>query len=214
MGKELAKILYGSQNYGLDTPSSDKDYTIIVMPTVEDVFDNKNLTGKGEMDYRDFFRLLLGGNPNMIELLTSKEMYFYDEKFEKFFLSLKYYTDNFIRSNWKTFTLALKGKVSYKKKITGKEYARFIHHYNLWKKIYEDGGELKSWVLDYKKLRDKEITYKEEDEVDMLARRWSPEILTLEPNCFDEQQLRYLRKKAIKFFKEYIKDDIQVIFPE
>lgn len=31
--KILAKILYGSQNYGIDNEDSDKDYKMIVIPT-------------------------------------------------------------------------------------------------------------------------------------------------------------------------------------
>ena len=32
MGEFVAKVLYGSQNYGLDTPESDRDYKWIEVP--------------------------------------------------------------------------------------------------------------------------------------------------------------------------------------
>ena len=34
--------LYGSQNYGLDTPDSDLDYKAIVIPSIDDVVLNRN----------------------------------------------------------------------------------------------------------------------------------------------------------------------------
>lgn len=216
MGQEIAKIFYGSQNYGLDTPASDKDYKTITLPSVEDVFLMKDASGKDSLDYRKFFKLLLGGNANMLELLFSKEQHFYNEDFKNFFLSLRYYSDNIIRANWKTFSLSLRGKVCNNiGQMTSKEYARFKHHYHLWKTIYENNGALSSWEYpQFKELRNIELSRKEQFEVIKISEEWSPEILKLEPNIFDSEQTRYLQKKAIRFFKENIKDDIQIIFPE
>lgn len=79
MGYYLGKILYGSQNYGLDLPTSDKDYKIIVAPSLIDLYKGEELTKKlneheTQMDVRKFARLLLErGNLNMWELVFSIE---------------------------------------------------------------------------------------------------------------------------------------------
>lgn len=75
------KVLYGSQNFGYDTDSSDRDYYEIIYPTWEDIIVNrkaskdKNVEGSGIVikDIRDYVHELKSGNLNIIQTLFSKE---------------------------------------------------------------------------------------------------------------------------------------------
>lgn len=42
----LAVNLYGSQNYGVDTPESDYDFKALIFPSLEDVILNKKRVSK------------------------------------------------------------------------------------------------------------------------------------------------------------------------
>ena len=78
----LGEILYGSQNYGLNGPNSDKDYHEIVMPSFYDLYYQKEASDKKSWDVRKFTKLILDGNFNAIELLFSVDKYFYSQDFE------------------------------------------------------------------------------------------------------------------------------------
>ena len=77
----LAKILYGSQNYALDTEQSDKDYKLIALPELEELYYEKKLELPNEydsnhysiMDVRKWLQLLKKGSFNCIEYLFSIE---------------------------------------------------------------------------------------------------------------------------------------------
>ena len=78
MGRQIAKMLYGSQNYNLDTPESDKDYKVIEFPDAEDLFYVKTLNrqlseNESVWDVRNFLKYLMKANPNALELLFSVE---------------------------------------------------------------------------------------------------------------------------------------------
>ena len=38
---ELAKVLYGSQNYGLDGEDSDRDYKLVLCPGFDELYEGK-----------------------------------------------------------------------------------------------------------------------------------------------------------------------------
>ena len=78
----LGEILYGSQNYGLNGPNSDKDYYEIVMPSFYDLYYQIEASDKKSWDIRKFTKLILDGNFNAIELLFSVDKYFYSQDFE------------------------------------------------------------------------------------------------------------------------------------
>ena len=94
---EVGRLLYGSQNLNLDGPDSDKDYKVLLCPEVDDLYYRKrveqNDTPAGldhehysPMDVRDFDRLVRAGNPNVLEMLYSKEC-------ENFYVDLEIYLD-------------------------------------------------------------------------------------------------------------------------
>lgn len=81
---DVGHVLYGSQNYGLDGPDSDKDYKVFLCPEAEDFYHykrvEKNDVPEGldkehysPMDVRAFDRSLQVGNPNCLEMLWSRE---------------------------------------------------------------------------------------------------------------------------------------------
>jgi hypothetical protein len=81
---DVGHVLYGSQNYGLDGPDSDKDYKVFLCPEAEDFYHykrvEKNDVPEGldkehysPMDVRAFDRSLQVGNPNCLEMLWSRK---------------------------------------------------------------------------------------------------------------------------------------------
>lgn len=79
-------FLYGSQNYGLDNENSDKDYHVIVVPTVKAIceysrsFENAEIHTPDSVikvqDIRKFKEDLVKGQIHALELLISKEKTF------------------------------------------------------------------------------------------------------------------------------------------
>lgn len=70
--------LYGSQNYGIDTPNSDRDWKAVVLPSLEDIIKNKKPVSKtcefegGLIDVKDvrlMFECYKKQNVNFIETL-------------------------------------------------------------------------------------------------------------------------------------------------
>lgn len=78
----VISALVGSHNYNLNTPESDKDYKYFVLPTFDDLYDNKEETKAvvtQELDYtvhdlRKLNHVLWKSNINFIEILFSKDM--------------------------------------------------------------------------------------------------------------------------------------------
>ena len=77
---EVGRILFGSQNYHLDGPDSDKDYKVLLCPDSEDFYfykkvEKNNLSKElpsenySPMDVRTFDKNLRAGNPNCLEML-------------------------------------------------------------------------------------------------------------------------------------------------
>lgn len=95
---DVGHVLYGSQNYNLAGPDSDKDYKVLLCPEAEDFYFykkvEKNDTPKelsrenySPMDVRKFDELVRAGNPNCLEMLWSKE-------YENLYLDLNAYMDD------------------------------------------------------------------------------------------------------------------------
>lgn len=89
------KLLYGSQNFGYDTPESDKDWLEFVYPTWEDIVSNnmKNKERKNEdgsvtkvKDIRLVIKMIEKSNFNDLQVLYSQEMYGCED--------LKWFIDN------------------------------------------------------------------------------------------------------------------------
>lgn len=80
--KVALKALVGSHNYNLNTPESDKDYKIFVIPTFDDLYFgrsyNEDFIGEKEdcsiHDIRKLSHLLSKSNVNFMEVLFSEEL--------------------------------------------------------------------------------------------------------------------------------------------
>lgn len=94
---EVGKVLFGSQNYHLDGPDSDKDYKVLLCPDSEDFYFYKRVEKNdvpaglshenySPMDVRTFDRNLRAGNPNCLEMLWGKE-------YEDLYYDLETYMD-------------------------------------------------------------------------------------------------------------------------
>lgn len=78
----VLKALVGSHNYSLNTPESDKDYKLFVLPTFDDLYLRRDYTtsidSKEEdiviYDIRKLSSLFYKSNVNYIEVLYSKEL--------------------------------------------------------------------------------------------------------------------------------------------
>ena len=123
----IAKMLYGSQNYGLDNDDSDKDYCLLVMPSSTElyltvhgpwsppaasVFDS-NFTPDHytTVDARAWFSRLQNGNPNSIEMLFSVDSTDnYNPDAEKAFTIMRgAYEYGYLMTVFESFYRALKG---------------------------------------------------------------------------------------------------------
>lgn len=105
----LGKILYGSQNYGLNGPNSDKDYYEIVMPSFYDLYYQKEASDKKSWDIRKFTKLILDGNFNAIELLFSVDKQFYSQDFEFLWHYLRAISSDIVARRSKKFYYSIRG---------------------------------------------------------------------------------------------------------
>lgn len=151
--KILAKILRGSQNYNLNGEDSDKDYYYIVMPSVQDLMNFKERSGKyiedGQeyWDVRKFFKGLFTGHFNTLELLFSTEAEFYDKDFYnlyEYLVSSAYYIafenkDELYRT---TAGLAYNCYLNYQKTNDRKQLARAYWATYFLKRLREDDFQL------------------------------------------------------------------------
>lgn len=116
--KVLFETLYGSQNYGLSGPTSDKDYKIIMLPDFDDLFYNRSPhlpEGKDPehysvMDVRKWVSLLKKGNFNAIEYLYSTEYNNCGERVGELFSVLRHiFTNGYLAATWPYFISACIG---------------------------------------------------------------------------------------------------------
>lgn len=105
----LGEILYGSQNYGLDGPNSDKDYHDIVMPSFYDLYYKGEASRGQSWDIRKFTKLILDGNFNAIELLFSVDKQFYSQDFEFLWYYLRAISSDIVARRSKKFYYSIRG---------------------------------------------------------------------------------------------------------
>ena len=110
MNREIGKYLYGSQNYGLDNENSDRDYCYIIYPTFEMLYSGERADKKIDehnkiMDVRTFYKYLLRGNINQIELLYSVDK----EENQPFSEKLKPYVRSIVIDNAMNFFNSARG---------------------------------------------------------------------------------------------------------
>ena len=119
--KEIARVLYGSQNYGLDSPDSDKDYKVLLCPSFYDMYNMKKVsTGDMEegydkehelpMDVRQFDNLVHKCNPNVLEMVFSIEWHYNNKKMREYISRAKELLSfGWIALNWDNFYAATMG---------------------------------------------------------------------------------------------------------
>ena len=119
--KEIARILVGSQNYGLDIPNSDKDYKVLLCPEFEDLYNYRKVEAKdlpkgldkdhhSVMSVITFDKLLRNGNPNCLEMLYSVDLETDNTDFRAYVdYAIELYRDGYLAVVWESFYNAVAG---------------------------------------------------------------------------------------------------------
>jgi len=146
---ELAKVLYGSQNYGLDGEDSDRDYKLVLCPGFEELYEGKMCKkNEGEhvvgVDIRRLHGLLVNGNPNAVELLYSVDVELIDGDWVGIYFDCwrRVYEGGYLAAVWRTFYAALKGLVLNgidRNGVTPKTVARAFYFLEMAKYLAKNG---------------------------------------------------------------------------
>ena len=144
--KELACILYGSQNYGLAGPDSDKDYKVLLCPDFDDFYcyhkvDKNDIPDKYDrehyspMSVMQFNSLLLRGNPNCLEMLYSLEVLTNNPDMLIYFnCARELFSGGYLALVWDEFYSALHGlamNAITRNGINGKTISRAFYFYGM-----------------------------------------------------------------------------------
>lgn len=161
--KEIANVLYGSQNYGLDIESSDRDYKVLLCPSFQDYYKGRRVEKHdlpsvydpehySPIDVTRFHDLLMRGNPNCIEMLFSTEWCIFNDDLMKYLDKVRrLYSLGFLAHVWGDFFPALKGLVMNSLERCGassKTVSRAYFLYNMMLYICDHG-----YVVDYHTFR-------------------------------------------------------------
>lgn len=119
--KEIARFLYGSQNYGLESADSDKDYKVIMCPHWNDLYTKRDVS-PSDMDFsydrehyspidcRQFDSLLHKCNPNILEIIYSIDFKYTNGDMRKYIWWAKeLLARGYIALHWKEFYAASQG---------------------------------------------------------------------------------------------------------
>lgn len=146
---ELAKVLYGSQNYGLDGEDSDRDYKLVLCPGFEELYEGKMCKrNEGEhvvgVDLRRLHGLLVNGNPNAVELLYSVEVELIDGDWVGMYFDCwrRVYEGGYMAAVWRTFYAALTGlalNAMDRNGVTPKTVARAFYFMEMAKHLARNG---------------------------------------------------------------------------
>lgn len=151
---EVARVLYGSQNYLLSDENSDKDYKVLLCPSYYDLYnlhkveknDLRNLDPEhfSPMDVRQFDSLVLKCNPNVLEMVFSLEWQFSDSQFKEYVeLAKNLLSSGYVAVQWKNFYAATQGLALNSLKRYGmdnpKSVSRAYYYYNLVKALATQG---------------------------------------------------------------------------
>ena len=148
MGHFVGKFLYGSQNYNLSTPESDKDYKWIEVPDWNELFYRETLNRQVDennsvWDLRDFCKNLMKANPNALELLFSVEQEYFDEELKELLDFVRENAGALVRVHWKEFSSAVLGVAWNGVKRNGenpKTVSRLVYFWLLWLSLVGDNG--------------------------------------------------------------------------
>lgn len=120
---DVGHVLYGSQNYGLDSPDSDKDYKVFLCPDFDDLYANKCVEKNdlpadrydrehfSPMDVRTFAKNLVSGNVNCAEYLFSMEQNGRSDLFDFLEEARQLYNDGYVMVCWDKFFASVEGLV-------------------------------------------------------------------------------------------------------
>lgn len=209
MGHQIAKILYGSQNYGLSTPTSDHDYHIIEFPSIPDILKFHSLNRKlneheSVWDVRNFFKYIMDAKFGAIELLFSCEYESKQDKdFDNLYHTLMLHSDSIIRVNWSTFTRSLKGMAfsGVRKELSPKMLNRFFYLYELWRATYNADGKLDKTCF---------AVHPENpipERVSSVGFEWDAEKYPVEPHEEDPKVIDFLNKEIENYFTKHLKGE-------
>ena len=147
----IAVVLQGSQNYGLDTESSDYDFKAFVMPTPLDLYESRRvstvrqvLTGQCEVkDIRDLAHLLGKLNPTYLEILAGPVYYVSDNPvYIQLWDILRHLVNPLVHENREIAKMVIAAMIRQFTKAAGTsdtpDYKRLSHVYRLytmWQKL-------------------------------------------------------------------------------
>lgn len=150
---EVGRVLYGSNNYQLDGPDSDKDYKVFLCPDFNDLYNSKKVEKNdlpaatyGEqfspMDVRQFSRNLAKGNVNCCEYLFSTENKHTPDFLSFLSVAREAYEQGYVVTCWDTFFASVEGMVKNsldRYGVTRKSMSRAYYLYMFVLMLVEDG---------------------------------------------------------------------------
>lgn len=231
MGRQIAKMLYGSQNYNLDTPESDKDYKVIEFPNAEDLFYVKTLNrqlseNESVWDVRNFLKYLMKANPNALELLFSVEQEYEDESFKELLDYIRPRIGSIIRLHWKEFgsaTLGIAWESLRRNQVTPKTVARLTYFWLLWCSLVSEddihgggtNGEMTeltwrnprmTWPREIREMNPDDPKTKDEleEHVAWIGHDWYPPNSIVYVQSHDEETQNDLQQKILDYFKNHL----------
>lgn len=135
-------FLQGSQNYGLDTPQSDIDTKLIILPSFDDIVRNRKpistthiRANEEHIDMKDirlYFKLFLKQNMNILEILFTPYCVL-NEQYVDHWECLRLFREEIARYNLYLNAKAMKG-------IAMEKYHALEHPYPSKKQILEQFG--------------------------------------------------------------------------
>lgn len=215
MGEFIAKIIYGSQNYLLDTPESDKDYKLIEFPNARELFFSQKLNRQlndheSVWDIRDFCKFLMKANPNALEMLFSVEITYADDRFKELLDFIRTNVESVIRVNWSNFSKATYGlahEAIYRNSITPKSVARLAYFHLLWDSVAFHNGKMtvKTW-RDERMLSPRNIRMAKEDDpqlsefVTFVDSTWDTNHYAIVVSEEDQKMCKEIEKRCVDYF--------------
>lgn len=231
MGHRLARMLYGSQNYNLNTPESDEDFKVIEFPDAEDVFYCKTLNRElsdheSVWDVRNFFKYLMKANPNALELLFSVNQEYVDNDFKELLDYIRPRIGSVIRLHWKEFcsaTLGIAWESIRRNQINPKTTARLTYFWLLWGSLVSEddihgggtNGEMtvetwrnsdRTWSREIREMDPDDPKTQEEleSQVAWIGHEWYPPNSTVYVQPHDEETQKDIQQKILTYFKNHL----------
>lgn len=179
--KQVATILYGSQNYYLDGPDSDHDYKIIMMPEFEDFYKYHKVEKNDLPDIYDhehynvmsiltFDKNIRKGNINALEMLFSH----YTKCAEDIEIYLnaarRAYSEGYLFIIWDSFMATVEGMIKNsldRYGATRKSTSRALYLINLCRFVAEHDFAIDRYTWGYKEVFStaRELRFNEEVEI-------------------------------------------------